>query len=144
MPRVRTLAIALLAGALIVTVPVRLVRLKRYFGKNIATAWMASGRRGQADVLFAAIRAVDAGGAPPLFVDDSLKWRLYVATMGGALAINHARLKSCAGDRASLNFLVTEPLASTRHVAGTRLGVVEDVQIVSVVGSPCEPAAAGH
>jgi hypothetical protein len=144
MPRLRRLAIALLAGALIVTGPVRLVRLKRYFGKNIATAWMASGRRAQADVLFAAIRAVDAGGAPPLFVDDSLTWRRYVATMGGALAINHARLKRCAGDGASLNFLVTEPLASTRHVAGTRLGAVEDVQIVSVVGSPCEPAAAGH
>jgi hypothetical protein len=145
---VRAIAVGLLAGALTITVPVRIVRVERYFAKNRETAWLSRGRRDQADVIFAAIRAVDAGGAPPLFIDDSPKWRRYVATMGGALVVKHAALTRCAEhDVADMRFLTTVPLASAQRGAqreGTRMGVAEDIEIVSMVGSPCESTAAAH
>jgi hypothetical protein len=144
LPRTRRLAVALLIGAMTVTVPVRLVRLKRYFAKNIDSAWMSRGRRTQADRIFAAIRAVDGGGPPPLFIDESLKWRRYVATMGGALVIDRAVLNACAGDGTNLQFLITEPVASVGRLSGTPVGRVEDVEIVSVAGSPCALIATGR
>jgi hypothetical protein len=74
LPRVRTIAIALVGGALLVSAPVRAIRLQRYFSKNIDTAWMSAPRRTAADVIVRSIRSIDAGGIPPLVVDDSPKW----------------------------------------------------------------------
>jgi hypothetical protein len=67
--------------------------------------------------------------------------------MNGALVVTHEALRTCAGrDGVGMRFLTTVPVASrTRaRMEGTSLGVAEDVEILSMVGSPCPPAGGAH
>jgi hypothetical protein len=140
MPRVRALAAAMIAAIVVVSVPVRAVRVYRYVTKNAETAWLSRGRRDQAAVILAAIRRIDTGTAPPLVVDDSPKWRRYVATMGGALVVTHADVDACAGrDAREARFLDAVPAGTAlpRHAA--RVGRVEDVDLLLVTGAVCAP-----
>jgi len=125
-PPVRTIAVVLVAGALLVSVPVRAIRVRRYFAKNIETAWMSARRRSDADVIIGAIRAIDDGRVPPLVVDDSPNWSRYVETMAGALVVTRAQIRACAGrDASEMRFLI-----------------VDDGKAAMSTGSPCAPRPA--
>jgi hypothetical protein len=150
----RRLAIALLAVSLAITLPFRALRMQQYFAKNIHTAWLSSERRHDASIILSAIDSISDGRVPPILVDDDLKWRRYVATMGGALAVTTHELAGCsAASHPGTHTLVAMPVAArgtsdstiallAGRAGSTRIATTEEVDLFDIVGPICDSATA--